>query len=251
MKLGVKELSIIAVFTAVICVATMILKLDIPATRGFFNVGDSMIYVTALLFGPVIGGITGGIGSSLADILLAAPWYAPGTLVIKGVEGLVVGYIGYKIRPRINPTIQWKTLGAFLGVSLGGITYYLGSTYYIGIFGSIFLEQLFWAVIATLVGAFIVYFSIRGELRINWQILSILCGGVEMILGYYLYEALVLPLIVPPEWGEIIPIVEVPFNIGQAVMGLIIAMPIVKTVWRSIPSLRSQEGGKISNHYQK
>lgn len=239
MKFSVKELCIIAVFTAVVCVATMILKLDIPATRGFFNVGDSMIYVTALLFGPIIGGIAGGIGSSLADILLGAPWYAPGTLVIKGVEGLIVGYLGYKIRPKIEVITRWKTFGAFLGVSLGAITYYLGSTYYIGIFGNIFLEQLFWAVIATLLGVFIIYFNLRRELMINWQILSILCGGVEMIVGYYLYEALLLPLIAPPEWGEIIPILEVPFNIGQAVIGLIIAIPIVKTVWRSIPSLRS------------
>lgn len=224
-------------FIAVVCVATIILKIDIPATRGFFNVGDSMVYVTALLFGPVIGGIAGGIGSSLADILLGAPWYAPGTLVVKGVEGLIVGYLGHKVRPRIETSIRWEMFSSFLGVSLGAIVCYLGLTYYVGIFGNFVIEKLFWVVVATLLGISIAYFGISRKSIVNWQIVSIICGGIEMIIGYYLYETLILPLIVP-EW-KIIAIVEVPFNIGQALIGLVIAMPIVKTVWNAIPSVRS------------
>lgn len=237
MRFGLKDLSILAMFTAVVCVATVILKIDIPATHGFFNVGDSMVYVTALLFGPLTGGIAGGLGSSLADILLGAPWYAPGTLVIKGVEGLIVGYLGHKVRPSVETSMKWEVFGMFLGVSLGAIICYLGLTYYVGIFGNPVIERLFWVVVATLLGISIAYFAISRESMVNWQIASIICGGVEMIVGYYLYETLILPLIVP-EW-EIIAIAEIPFNIGQAFIGLIIAMPIVKTVWDSIPSLRS------------
>jgi len=238
MRFGLKDLSILAMFTAVVCVATVILKIDIPATHGFFNVGDSMVYVTALLFGPLIGGIAGGLGSSFADLLLGAPWYAPGTLVIKGVEGLIVGYLGHKVRPRIEASTKWEVFSSFLGVSLGAIVCYLGLTYYIGIFGNFVIEKSFWVVVATVLGIFIAYFGINGRSMVNWQIVSIICGGIAMIIGYYLYETLLLPLIVPPEW-KIIAIVEVPFNIGQALIGLIIAMPIVKTVWSSIPSLRS------------
>jgi len=238
MRFGLKDLSILAMFTAVVCVATVILKIDIPATHGFFNVGDSMVYVTALLFGPLIGGIAGGLGSSLADILLGAPWYAPGTLVIKGVEGLIVGYLGHKVRPSVETSTKWEVFGMFLGVSLGTIVCYLGLTYYVGIFGNPVIERLFWVVVATLLGISIAYFGISREPMVNWQIASIICGGIEMIIGYYLYETLLLPLIVPPEW-KIIAIAEVPFNIGQGLIGLIMAMPIVKTVWSAIPSLRS------------
>jgi len=236
MRFALKDLSITAMFTGVVCVATVILKVDIPATHGFFNVGDSMVYVTALLFGPAIGGIAGGLGSSLADILLGFPYYAPGTFVVKGVEGLIVGYLGHKVRPKIETSVKWDALGIFLGVSLGGIVCYLGLTYYIGIFGNFIIEKIFWAVIATLLGVSIAYFSISLRSMINWQIVSIMCGGAAMILGYYLYETFLLPLIVP-EW-EIIAIAEVPFNIGQAVIGLMIAMPIVRTVWHALPSLR-------------
>ncbi len=237
MRFGLRDLSILAMFIAVVCVATVVLKIDIPATRGFFNVGDSMVYVTALLFGPIIGGMAGGIGSSLADILLGAPWYAPGTLVVKGVEGLIVGYLGHKVRPRIETSIRWEMFSSFLGVSLGAIVCYLGLTYYVGIFGNFVIEKLFWVVVATLLGISIAYFGISRKSIVNWQIVSIICGGIEMIIGYYLYETLLLPLIVP-EW-EIIAIVEVPFNIGQALIGLAIALPIVKTVWNAIPSVRS------------
>lgn len=236
MKFSLKALSILAIFTGVVCVATLVLKIDIPLTYGFFNVGDSMVYVTALLFGPIIGGIAGGVGSSLADILLGAPWYAPGTLVIKGIEGLIVGYLGRKIHPKVQTAAKWEAMGVFFGVGLGATTCYLGFTYYIGIFGNFVIEKLFWVVTATLLGVFIVYFGVSHGPRLNWQILSVLCGGVEMVLGYYLYETLILPHIVP-QW-QIIAIAEVPFNIGQAIIGLMIAIPIVRTVRRSVPSLR-------------
>ncbi len=236
MKFGVKDLSIAAVFIAIVYVATSILKIDIPATGGYFNVGDSMIYVAALLFGPVVGGIAGGIGASLADLI--GFWeFAPGTLVIKGFEGLIVGYLRNRIGSKAEYAGEWKASAVVVGAGMGAITYYLGSTYYVGILGNTLLENLFWAFIAGLLAVFIIYVGVRHEPRISWQVISVLCGGAEMILGYYLYETFVLPLIVPG-W-QIIAILEIPFNIGQAVIGLIIALPIVRTVWRALPSLKA------------
>lgn len=58
---------------ALVTVATMLIQIPIPATQGFFNIGDAIIMVTALTFGPVVGGIAGGLGSSLADLL--GGWY--------------------------------------------------------------------------------------------------------------------------------------------------------------------------------
>jgi uncharacterized membrane protein len=48
---------------------------------------------TALLFGPIIGGIAGGLGPMLADILSPYIIYAPATLIIKGIEGFLIGLI--------------------------------------------------------------------------------------------------------------------------------------------------------------
>jgi len=82
-----------AVMAALVCVATMLIQVPIPATKGFFNLGDAMVMVAGLTFGPLVGAIAGGLGSSLADFL--GGWYTwvPFTLIIKGVEGFLVGWI--------------------------------------------------------------------------------------------------------------------------------------------------------------
>lgn len=56
------ELAIGAVFAALVCVATLALTLGIPATGGYFNIGEIVIYVAALLFGPIVGALAGGVG---------------------------------------------------------------------------------------------------------------------------------------------------------------------------------------------
>lgn len=90
---GTRELAASAVMAALVCVATMLIQFPIPATQGFFNVGDAMVMVAALTFGPVVGAIAGGLGSSLADLI--GGWYVwvPFTLIIKGIEGLLAGWI--------------------------------------------------------------------------------------------------------------------------------------------------------------
>ena len=90
---GAREAAASGVMAALVCVATMLIQIPIPATEGFFNVGDAMVMVASLTFGPVVGGLAGGVGSALADAL--GGWYTwvPFTLIIKGAEGIVAGLI--------------------------------------------------------------------------------------------------------------------------------------------------------------
>ena len=87
------SISTIGIFAALICVLTMLIAIPIPATQGFINIGDAGVMIAGLLLGPVIGGLAGGIGSALADIFLGYTIYAPATLIIKGLEGFVIGII--------------------------------------------------------------------------------------------------------------------------------------------------------------
>ena len=52
---------------ALTCIATMLIQIPIPL--GYAHLGDSVILITAYLFGPVVGALAGGIGSAMADIL--------------------------------------------------------------------------------------------------------------------------------------------------------------------------------------
>ena len=88
---AVIQLSLMAVMSALVAVGTLIIRIPNPM-GGYFNVGDVMIFVAALTFNPLIGGVAGGLGSAIADII-GFPLFAIPTLVIKGLEGLLAGLI--------------------------------------------------------------------------------------------------------------------------------------------------------------
>jgi len=95
MEMSVRTLTLLALLIALTTVATMIIQIPIPATQGYINVGDAMVFTSALLFGPLAGLLAGGIGSALADWFSGYQQFAPYTLVIKGLEGLVAGLIAW------------------------------------------------------------------------------------------------------------------------------------------------------------
>ena len=69
----------------------------------------------------VIGGIAGGVGSALADILLGYAIYAPATLIIKGLEGFIIGVIA---NPRKN--YQKFNYRDIIAVIVGGLIMVFG-----------------------------------------------------------------------------------------------------------------------------
>ncbi|MGI5840370.1 MAG: ECF transporter S component [bacterium] len=117
-----RELMLTSLFIALVTIATMVFKIPTFATSGYINLGDSMIFVGALLLGSRLGLLAGGFGSALADILLGYAHWAPFTLLIKGLEGLLVGYLAHKgfvsERPNLALTVLWLALGG--AVMVGG-----------------------------------------------------------------------------------------------------------------------------------
>jgi uncharacterized membrane protein len=91
---AVIQISLIVVMTALVTVGTLIIRIPNPM-GGYFNLGDVMIFVAALTFNPLIGGVAGGLGSAIADII-GFPLFAIPTLVIKGLEGLLASLITNK-----------------------------------------------------------------------------------------------------------------------------------------------------------
>ena len=91
---AVIQLSLMAIMSALVTVGTLIVRIPNPM-GGYFNVGDVMIFVAALTFSPLIGGVAGGLGSAIADII-GFPLFALPTLVIKGLEGLLASLITNK-----------------------------------------------------------------------------------------------------------------------------------------------------------
>lgn len=90
-ELDTRSLSFLALFIAFTAVATY-LHIPGPSTS-YFNLGEVAIYTIALTFGAKAGGIAGGLGSAMIDIILGYSIWAPFTLIIKGLEGFLVGKI--------------------------------------------------------------------------------------------------------------------------------------------------------------
>ncbi|MGI6574915.1 MAG: ECF transporter S component [bacterium] len=120
-----QKLVVTALFAALVAVATMAINIPMPATQGFVNVGDTMIFVAGIFLGPAVGLLAGGIGSGLADLLLGYVHWAPWTLFIKSIEGLLAGLIAYRSfqkKRRIGPETILAMLIAAIWMVFG---YYL------------------------------------------------------------------------------------------------------------------------------
>lgn len=89
---NIKKIVLTSILSACIFVVTFLIAIPIPATKGYINFGDSIILISSLILGPLFGGLSGGIGSCIADFILAPQW-ALFTFVIKFCEGFLVGLL--------------------------------------------------------------------------------------------------------------------------------------------------------------
>lgn len=94
-----KRLVFLAVNAALVCVATMVIR--IPSTMGYKNFGDVFVIFAAMFFDPITAAISGGIGAALADIFGGYASYAAFTLVIKALEGFVAGLV-FRLLSRVR-----------------------------------------------------------------------------------------------------------------------------------------------------
>ena len=229
------KISVSAMMAALVCVATVAFQVYIPETHGYFNIGEVAVYISAILFGPVVGGVAGGFGSALADIITGYGYYAPGTFVIKGFEGLIVGFLSFYFR-KFTSKMFWRTVILLFAFITSSLIFYIGSTYYSGLMELslgfpylgyhtfvIDIPWIFWAFPSAFLLIFLLYISFRVDVETSGSIVAALIGGSEMVLGYFLYEFHALSF----GWAAL---AEVPFNICQMLVGIIVSIPVAKSV---------------------
>lgn len=226
-----------AVFTVLVYVATIAVQIYQPATGGYFNVGESMIYLAALLSTPVVAGIAGGVGAALADLSTGYGIFAPGTLVIKFIEGYVAGILVRKLRNVHGAVKAAITSGAytclFLVVSalLGGL--YVGPSQWLQFtFTPLYVEVAtsVWVAIGVFLGALATLILLKKYVTAG-EALSLATAGALMILGYFLYEYFLSnPL---RGLNPAAAVLEVPVNFGQVVVGISVSLPIAAWLRRA------------------
>ena len=90
--MNTKKIAVMGVLAALVFVMTYLIRIPIPATEGYVNLGDTVILVSSYLLGPVAP-IPAAIGSALADLLAGYAHYVIPTAVIKGAMGAVAGAV--------------------------------------------------------------------------------------------------------------------------------------------------------------
>lgn len=239
MKVARPKLMDIVIYTALVYVATVVLQIYQPQTGGYFNLGESMIYLAALTSTPLVAGIAGGVGAALADYTTGYAIFAPGTLVIKFAEGLIAGTLVTLLR-KVRGGIAASSLGAVYAIVLAfyGVYMYSGEAYVgpaeflsVPIASPLVnIPAFFWIAASAALGA-LMFYALYKKFVSFGESIALLTAGLVMVLGYFLYEYFISN---PLQGREpIAAIAEVPINVAQCIIGIAIALPLASWLRRA------------------
>ena len=91
MKLIKKNMTLLAMLTALTVVLARLFIFPVPVTKGYVNFLEVGIYVSAMLLGGPAGAVVGGISGGILDLILGYPQWLPFSAVIHGTQGYVAG----------------------------------------------------------------------------------------------------------------------------------------------------------------
>ena len=112
MHLKTKRIVITALMAAMVCVATMIIKIPSPM-KGYLNIGDCIVLLCGWLLSPGYGFVAAGLGSALADMFSGYITYAPATFLIKGSMALIA-FACFKLMNKRLGRLPSQIIGAVL-----------------------------------------------------------------------------------------------------------------------------------------
>ena len=107
-----KRIVITALMAAMVCVATMIIKIPSPM-KGYLNIGDCIVLLCGWLLSPGYGFVAAGLGSALADMFSGYITYAPATFLIKGSTALIA-FACFKLMNKRLGRLPSQIIGAVL-----------------------------------------------------------------------------------------------------------------------------------------
>ncbi len=87
----VKTLTYMALMAALALVATILIRIPVPATQGYVHFGDTILFLSVMILGKKNGAIAGALGQALADVLGGYAVFAPVTFVAKLLMGVLIG----------------------------------------------------------------------------------------------------------------------------------------------------------------
>lgn len=236
MTSNVKKIAYTGLMTALVLLATSFIKVPVPFTSGYIHLGDSMIFLSGVILGPLYGAFAAGVGSALADLLSPyANWALP-TFIIKSLMGFIVGYavLNKDKKKAIFTlggifTIIWAAFNLILKsildkqittnsldlVEPAGLTSIEELTALSDKVSDQLLLFTLIIPIIILVASIIINRNTKIKTSLVYTI-GFIVSGTIMVFGYYIATYIM--------YGSyILPIFEIPWNMIQFILGFVIA----------------------------
>jgi uncharacterized membrane protein len=109
-----KELTKLAMMTALTVTPSLLFIIPIPATKGFVTLCEVGIYASALLFGPSGGFLVGALSGGLIDMISGYPEWAIFSIIIHGLQGFILGYLYNKYPSKKSLAIGFLLASVFM-----------------------------------------------------------------------------------------------------------------------------------------
>lgn len=132
-----KKLVIAALFAALACAATMVVRIPTPGTGGYIHPGDAIVILSGVFLGPVYGGLAAGIGSAMSDLLGGYFLYVPITFLIKGAVGFLAGKAFGSLKEKGKPAWVGVAVGGVLDILLVVFGYWICEVFLYGFYGAV------------------------------------------------------------------------------------------------------------------
>lgn len=120
-----RDLVLASLFASLVFIGTYFFSFPLPTGIGYIHLGDTFVYLSGALLGPIGGALAAGVGSSLADLMLGYGQYAPVTFVIKGLNAFIVGS-AFKSMIKSEVAMVKKITVFIISAALAGTTMVLG-----------------------------------------------------------------------------------------------------------------------------
>lgn len=120
----VKDIVITGLLIALVFIATTFINFRSPVSvGGLIHLGNTMLFMSAIVFGKNKGAIAGAFGMGLFDVMSGWMIWAPFTFVVRGVMGYIIGYIA-NTKGRNGTSLFWNMVAIIIAGMWMLIGYY-------------------------------------------------------------------------------------------------------------------------------
>ena len=121
-----KDIVISGLLISMVFVATKFINIRLPISinGGLIHLGNTMLFLAAIVFGKRKGAIAGAFGMGLFDVVSGWMAWAPFTFIIRGIMGYIIGSIAHS-NERNGQNLFWNVVGIILSGICMIIGYYI------------------------------------------------------------------------------------------------------------------------------